>query len=305
MRFSARRAGLLFTSLVMAGGFTTIGTPARAEPDQEVARADDLLLLVHGYGYDNGTPGGKNCGGTWGNALKYFEQRGQDRTAMKTVGYYKGDKNCDITIGGGDATTGTPIKTLAADLAQQIRKYNTSTGKPVDVVAHSMGGLITRVALLGSAKGWDGFPSAPLKVGDVVTLGTPHEGVVNESGPNNTQWKSMNYPESSFMRALHAPRNRLSGSNWASGTDWSFVGSNEDSTVSGSSGIDQGNYANHKYRYLDGNSPEVTHTGIRTWYRGDYRLRYWHAKDGQSHDTTKGWAPLEAAYNAVARNDDW
>lgn len=54
MRFSPRRAGLLFTGLVMAGGFTTIEAPAQAESGQEVARADDLLLLVHGYGYDKG-----------------------------------------------------------------------------------------------------------------------------------------------------------------------------------------------------------------------------------------------------------
>ena len=56
----------------------------------------------------------------------------------------------------------------------------TNKGKPVDIVGHSMGGLIARVALLGSAQGWEGFPPK-LNVDNVVTLSTPHQGVANPS----------------------------------------------------------------------------------------------------------------------------
>jgi pimeloyl-ACP methyl ester carboxylesterase len=303
-RLSSLVGTALVAALVASGTIVASGAAAEGDtPVAQQAQAGDRVLFVHGYGYDKGTPEGKNCGNTWGNALDYFERRGWNRGSMKTVGYYTGDENCDVTIGGG-ATTGTPIKNLAADLAKHIHQYNTSTGKPVDIVAHSMGGLITRVALLGSAKGWAGFPPDALEVGDVVTLGTPHQGVIEEAQLDDTQWQSMNYPESDFMQALHAPENRLSGANWAAEVDWSFVGANEDGTVSETSAIDEGNHADHKYRYLDGNEHKVTHSGLRQWYSGDYRLRYWNASDGQSHDTTNGWAPLETAYNAIARNNE-
>jgi hypothetical protein len=41
--------------------------------------------------------------------------------------------------------------------------------------------------------------------------------------------------------------------------------------------------------------------------RGDTigNLWYWHASEDTSHDTTKGWAPVETADNALADNDDW
>ena len=77
-------------------------------------------------------------------------------------------------IGDGKATNDRPIQDIAADLAN----YIDAQGKPVDIVAHSMGGLITRVALLGSAQGWEGFPPK-LDVNNVVTLSTPHRGVAN------------------------------------------------------------------------------------------------------------------------------
>ncbi|MFJ2591339.1 esterase/lipase family protein, partial [Streptomyces sp. NPDC087538] len=47
-------------------------------------------------------------------------------------------------------------------------------GQTVDLVGHSMGGLIIRAALAGYAKGDPTWPDT-LYVEDVVTLGTPHK----------------------------------------------------------------------------------------------------------------------------------
>ena len=79
-------------------------------------------------------------------------------------------------IGDGQATNDRPIQDIARDLARYVHTAYTRNGEPVDIVAHSMGGLVTRVALLGSAQGWEGFPPR-LDVDNVVTLGTPHQDV--------------------------------------------------------------------------------------------------------------------------------
>ncbi len=258
-----------------------------------------LVYFVHGYSGSSAT----NCSSTWDSAVRYFTGRGWSRSLIKTVGYYRGDSRCDVSIR--HATTGTPIRDLAASLANYIYSHNTSRRQSVDIVAHSMGGLVARVALLGAAEGWSGFPHHKLLVGDVVTLGTPHQGVrCSGSGcPNTTQWRSM-APHSTFMSVLHAPANRLNQS-WASGTDWSFVGSDEDGTVSGSSAIDNGDHANHKYRYLNDNDPEVSHSNLRLLSSGTDKLRYWHSYNNVTRETSRGWAPVKTAYNAAYYHGEW
>lgn len=97
---------------------------------------------------------------------------------------------------------------MAAALANRIYEDHTSKGETVEIVAHSMGGLISRVALLGSAKGWAGFPDARLKVDDIATLATPHQGIFEPNKYDSVQWNSM-VPGSRFMTVLHEPANRL------------------------------------------------------------------------------------------------
>ena len=160
----------LLTLLLAALAAFTIAAPA-------ARAADTQLLLVHGYGAH---AEGKDCNGdTFKNALRYYQDAGgRDRASMTTIGYYPGDKGrCDAMIGDGKATNDRPIQDIAADLAN----YIDAQGKPVNIIAHSMGGLIARVALLGSAQGWEGFPPK-LDVNNVVTLSTPHRGVA-ELGP--------------------------------------------------------------------------------------------------------------------------
>jgi hypothetical protein len=168
-----------------------------------------------------------------------------------------------------------------------------------------MGGLITRVALLGSAQGWEGFPPK-LNVDNVVTLSTPHQGVAKPSANDDRQWQQMD-PDSGFMDRLHEAGSGL-GDDWASGSDWSLVGSQEDTTVSYSSGIDKGNFADQKLGYLDDpdDSGEVDHSGVRTLFgRNAYSLRYWHASgDHPPHETERGWSPLKAAFQAAIRDGD-
>lgn len=258
--------------------------------------ADEPILLVHGYG---DASKGKDCNGDiFKEALRYYQDAaGRERSSLVTIGYYPGDKGrCDAMIGDGKASNQRPIQDIARDLAH----YIAGRGEPVDIVAHSMGGLVTRVALLGSAQGWQGFPSGKLKVGNVVTLGTPHQGVSSPGASDTRQWKQMR-PGSGFLDRLQ--EDKLSGG-WASATDWSLVGSREDGTVSYDSAIDKGNAADQKFGYL-ANGGKVTHTGVRALSSGRYALSYWHAAgDHPAHRTDDGWAPLKAAYQAATHVGD-
>lgn len=269
----------------------------RCLTSKPAANGGDPVYLVHGYN----DSGNSDCASLWGNATDYFASKGMDKSSIHTVGYYAGDSNCDVDLGDGD--TNTRIKDTAVALANHIYDANTSKGQSVDIVAHSMGGLVTRVALLGSAQGWEGFPKAKLEVGDVVTLATPHQGITEKSKYDSTQWDSM-APDSKFMEVLQAPENRLD-QDWAQGVDWSFVGSDEDKTVSGDAGIDKGRPAQHKYRYKADDKHDLAHTEMRVLVPGDdkYNLRYRNASEGESHDTTNGWAPLGTAFNAADRGD--
>jgi pimeloyl-ACP methyl ester carboxylesterase len=268
--------------------------------------ADTQLLLVHGYG---SASKGKDCNGsTWKDALSYYQEAGgRERSSMSTIGYYEGDSpaDCDVIVGDGQASNDRPIQDIARDLANYIDGAYTSKGQPVDVIGHSMGGLIARVALLGSAQGWDGFPSK-LNVSNVVTLSTPHQGVANPSAHDDRQWSQMD-PDSAFIERLHERGSGL-GDGWASGTDWSLVGSHEDSTVEHDSGIDKGSYADQKYGYQDDpeDSGEVDHSAVRTLYgQNKYDLRYWHASgDHPPHDTENGWSPLKTAFQAATKLGD-
>jgi pimeloyl-ACP methyl ester carboxylesterase len=268
--------------------------------------ADTEMLLVHGYG---NAADGKDCNGsTWRNALRYYQDAGgRERSSMTTIGYYKGDDpaDCDAIVGDGAASNKRPIQDIARDLANYIDDEYTSQGRPVDIVAHSMGGLITRVALLGSAQGWKGFPGK-LNVDNVVTLSTPHKGVSNPSANDDRQWNQMD-PDSGFMDRLHAKGSGL-GDDWASGTDWSLVGSKEDTTVSYKSGIDKGHHADQKFGYQrdSGDSGEVSHGAVRTLYgENRYTLRYWHASgDHRPHNTENGWSPLKTAFQAATKIGD-
>jgi pimeloyl-ACP methyl ester carboxylesterase len=268
--------------------------------------ADTQLLLVHGYG---DAEEGKDCNGsTWKNALRYYQDAGgRERSSLTTIGYYAGDRRgCDVMIGDGAASNERPIQDIAKDLAIYIDREYTSKGKPVDIIGHSMGGLIARVALLGSAEGWAGFPSQKLNVDDVVTLSTPHQGVANPSAHDDEQWQQMR-PGSAFIERLHENGSGL-GDDWASGTDWSLVGSHEDTTVTHDSAIDKGNHADQKYGYQDNpeDSGEVDHSAVRTLY-GDnkYDLQYWHASgDHPPHNTNSGWSPLKTAFQAATKVGD-
>ncbi|WP_052407149.1 esterase/lipase family protein [Allokutzneria albata] len=269
------------------------GTPKRGDSKNEP------VYLVHGYTYGD-------CGSRW-NTLKGKLRDWRWTGPIHTVGYYYAneksrDTNCDINLA--DAknplTYNDSIMEVGRRVAWDIHNRYAKDGRSVDVVAHSMGGLVMRAALTGVATKAKGFPPH-LYIEDVVTLGTPHQGFDCRS----TEWLQCREmrPGSALLGSLrHNPQS-------AQRTDWTLVSSEDDETVSANSGIDLNQPAGHKIKYLATNKVKVTHSSIRTEHRyhREWNLRYWnhYFKDDKGKETSKGWSPLHTAGFAIYYADKW
>ena len=144
-----------------------------------------------------------------------------------------------------------PLDQAGDDLADVIA--GSYGGKPVDIVAEGGAGLVVRYALQHHPQ---------LKVEDVVTLGTPHAGssaLADACGCTQMQ------PGSAFLKAL-APNPQGAG-----GTDWSAIGSDADTVVSGESAV--GMDAEHRTLYVHATRDDLLHD---TSTAQDARLRHSH-----------------------------
>ncbi len=98
-------------------------------------------------------------------------------------GRHAGDcaKAHDLDSTGAPADDGfgnSSIEYLGCLFAWYVYDVNITEGTPVDVVAHSMGGLVVRSALAFSGSGnTRGYPGIALKIRRVITVGTPHQGL--------------------------------------------------------------------------------------------------------------------------------
>jgi len=108
------------------------------------------VLLVHGYMDTCDTP--------WWSVLENY---------LYDVGYAKSDVYT-INLGFLPGTTVLSPKDYAKKLASKVEEINRATGKKVDIIAHSMGGLDARwyIEKMGGAS----------LVDDLITLATPHQG---------------------------------------------------------------------------------------------------------------------------------
>jgi hypothetical protein len=155
--------------------------------------------------------------------------------------------------------TTTCMEHYGYHFAWMIWEKYTRHGVTVDIVAHSMGGLITRYALGRVEQRHADFPSH-LLVEDVVTMGTPHGG---------TGWSNAcgdptciaSRPNSAFLNMLnstHRPYFRHPDPAPAGGdrTDWTVMGAWDDGVVDEWSGVAM-TIADHRVQYLD--SAEYDH----------------------------------------------
>ena len=90
---------------------------------------------------------------------------------------------------------GQTIVQMAKALAQFVRKVKKTTGeKKVEIVAHSLGGVIARIAVMDHR--------LANSVKTLVTLGTPHQGTHSARLLNTANLRDLR-PDSIFMEKLH------------------------------------------------------------------------------------------------------
>lgn len=102
------------------------------------------------------------------------------------VGYYAGDVGFPVTLPGAGASTDTSITVLADRLATHLA----SLPGPVDLLGHSMGGLIVAAAL-------QLLPAAAVR--RVVMLGVPFAGLPSAVGTDVAQCRELS-PGSAWLR---------------------------------------------------------------------------------------------------------
>jgi len=223
---------------VSAGSVIGFGAPGA----DAAATQNTTILVVHGF--DGGGLGdvpldsAVDCTNSvmmdWVNGL-----RARGFTDVRTVGYYQGDRNCDVNLAPtarADNTINTSIDQIAREFADMIAANFTARNVNVAISAHSMGGMVVRRALHGVQDHHAGFP-ARLLVSDVVTSGSPHAGASVTAlcgllpGALVPTQCSQLVPGSPFLQAL-ANNPQATG-----GTDWTVIGSDCDSIVSGASAV--------------------------------------------------------------------
>src|SRR5215468_7883523 len=190
-----RSCSILLKSLLVALALAAV--PAQAATHSK----GNVTLFVHGFGPDlpgigwtsingsstNGSltlPNQVDCSGYWEDLPSLMRQQGYTGQFIY-VAWYQNASNCDVNL----HNWGTYDETLSwvdvgAALSQYIYKNFTSKGIPVDIVAHSMGGMVTRSAIYGASDKappycyltiCDAF-SPPIDVGTAITAGSPHAG---------------------------------------------------------------------------------------------------------------------------------
>lgn len=221
-----RRRSLLLVAALLLTGTLAVGGSVAAPAGAAGGVRNRPVLLVHGYSLSNGT----DCGDTFDRMIGQMRAEGFTGPFIR-VGYYSGDTRCDVNMRSwGNVGNSSSWKTIAKAFSQYIYSTYSSRGVTVDVVGYSMGGDIARGAVYGSSIRESGF-SPPVRVEDVVTLGTPHNGAAWYS--NLCLWGQCASlkPDSSDIKWL----NRNGNPQGVGGTDFTTIGSNGDWVVSASS----------------------------------------------------------------------
>ncbi|MGD9796571.1 MAG: peptidoglycan DD-metalloendopeptidase family protein [Acidimicrobiia bacterium] len=144
-------------------------TPAGRRPPRRPERR--IAVLVAGFGSDGE---GDAIAGLDTDALGYAE--GDVAQFSYAGGQVARDHPVEgVPVGPGyrPADAEADFDESAAELRRLLRDIGAAhPGVPVDVIAHSAGGLVARAALAGGGRG---DPAVPM-VANLVTIGTPHTG---------------------------------------------------------------------------------------------------------------------------------
>lgn len=214
------------------------------------------VLLVHGWEMYNNAK--TDCAKKFKDIIDGLKNEGFTGPFV-TVGYYKKDTHCSINLNerygvGRDSTW----KEIGAALSNAVYDDYTQFDQTIDLVGHSMGGLIIRSALQGSEEGLDGF--AQMMVEDVVTVATPHKGSAISAFCIHKQCKTLspNNPDFAWLALNQSPQSNIP-------TDWTLLGSTWDMLVHKDSSMGMALDCDHKVLsdYLTHNNQLTNANSIR------------------------------------------
>jgi Palmitoyl protein thioesterase len=248
------------------------------------------LILVHGHEHDSGV----SCNGTWRDLMAHYRIYGY-KGPFDAVQYYKNDTACSTYYGAGsapeimNADSDTDIRSIAKALAWHIYNKWNLQGTGVNIVAHSMGGLVVRYMIDSVQRHRAGFPPH-IVAPSVVTLGTPHNGIEGARvgcyfGNNDDQCFEMD-KSSSFIEYL---RNYAQNPQGAFGTWWSLGGSHADNTV------DEGSATSMsvKYKIHWASDTNIEHSDYMHEKLGDNPWDYAESITAHCYSTSTGGSFVE------------
>ncbi|GHE46888.1 hypothetical protein GCM10018785_15780 [Streptomyces longispororuber] len=292
----------------MVGVFTlialTLAPPASAAPPTPPARdnsTNEIVYMIHGYFdtpyFGEPMPDGWDCEKEWGSAKAAMVQWGWKPENLKTVGYYDSNEFCDENLksaAGVPNDRNRPIEAIGLDLAWNIYNAHTSKGRSIDVMAHSMGGLVIRSALTEVNKKNPAYPPY-LWVEDVVTFGTPHAGTLTARGCGYEQCHDMR-ENSVFLQ------NQIDNPQSDQGTDWTVIGTGFDIVVLPQASATDVEVA-HKVWFF--RSERINHLSLhKVADNRAFTISY--SNFGNPWvDTGNGASPVRTGSNALYWHADW
>ena len=281
-----RRAAAVAAAVVMSLGLVTAA-------DARTNNRSKPVYFIHGYNENSAA----DCS-QWNDMTGKFRAWGHTG-AFERVAYYAGDVNCNEWLNhhgshsthnasghsGNGHTAETNIRHLGYHLAWHIWGHHSSSGRYVDVVAHSMGGLIIRYALAQVQRGHADFPPS-LRVEDVVTLGTPHGGGRWNSfcgvGGKCTLQVDQMAMGSDFLNWLQTYAWEPDG---YGGTDWSTMGSDDDNWVAADRAVGSDSDGDPIQKYFG--------SCHKTWYTTENDIEH----SDFLHDTQEGYSAIAYAFH--------
>lgn len=236
---------------------------AKAAEDISILRTNDRakpVLIFHGR--DNYNMNG------YATLRNYYLSAGF--TNVQRVGYYGGEcsvehnavhhgahgnwyggsgehsskTGCNGVAGAQVHDLNTDIMHIAYHVAWYVHDHFGASSVTVDMLGHSMGGLIMRYAIAKSGSG--GVWPAKLRVEDAVTMGTPHGGL-GTSWCKASPWADVRQmcSDNFFITWMKSNAQDPQGNG---GTDWTLMGSDCDGWVAWNLAVDMN--AAHKVVYV-------------------------------------------------------
>ena len=232
-----------------------------ADPIAAPARTDGLgkpVYFIHGYDLGMDPP----IWNYWGNTINYFRSGGPapylSSGNVITFCYYTRLTGCTVNIGG---TTDNPLYGVGRALAWDIYYRHSQYGRAVDLIGHSMGGLVAKAAVTGVSNQDPNFPPY-LYVEDGVTISTPNAGLthlavigcMSVDTPQCSDMRSVNWFIKDWVKA--APASTIH-------TDWTFIGADDDVFIVSSTAVPDAMLVGHKVQYDSGQITQLpAHNGI-------------------------------------------